>query len=238
MQYLWKITDGRTVREARRGVLALALLFVIFIILTPTPFVAGDTTQDEQLDRAIQAKRARQAARIYSTLKFHTRNLTESTVRELAATILSECEKYSLDPVLVLGVISVESEFHHKAVSSTGARGLMQILPSTATALAREAGLEEWQGAKSLYDPVINAKLGILYLSQLKERFNDTKIALAAYRWGPTSVQEKMQNRQEVPFKYSHKVLALARLYHERPPKILTDRPSLPGQENSRGQLT
>jgi hypothetical protein len=201
-------------------------------LVIPTPFLAEDTSSDQELTRIIESRRSRQAATIYSILKLHTRDLSESTLGHLAATILGECEKYLLDPVLVLGVISVESEFQHKAVSSTGARGLMQILPSVAAPLAEKTGLEGWAGAESLYDPVVNAKIGVFYLSYLKERFNDVRIALAAYRWGPARIQQKLENNRAIPFDYTRKVLSAARAYRGRTAESLIDTASFPRSES------
>ncbi|HEU4346071.1 MAG TPA: lytic transglycosylase domain-containing protein [Candidatus Binatia bacterium] len=201
-------------------------------LLIPTPFLAEDASPDQELTQVIESRRSRLAATIYSILKLHTRDLSESTIDNLAATILDECEKYLLDPVLILGVISVESEFQHKAVSSTGARGLMQILPSVAAPLAEQTGLKEWAGVESLYDPIVNAKIGLLYLSYLKERFNDVSIALAACRWGPTRIQEKLETNRPVPFDYTRKVLSVARAYRDRKAESLIDAASFPRSES------
>src|SRR4051812_47587161 len=103
-----------------------------------------------------KARRLHETSRIYSMLQSSNMDLNDSSTQRLAETIWRESKKYSLDPMLVLAVIKVESEFRSAAVSSYGARGLMQLLPAVAHALAEETDLEAWEGEKSLHDPVTN----------------------------------------------------------------------------------
>lgn len=104
----------------------------------------------------------------------------------LSKLIKEECENYGLDPFLILAVIEVESEFSPKAVSPKGAIGLMQITPETAEFIAGELG-GAIDGTKSLYNPFINVRFGIYYISFLINRFKSTEGALAAYNAGPNS---------------------------------------------------
>ena len=84
----------------------------------------------------------------------HT-GLSTREIRELSEVIVEEAERHGLKPSLVLAVIHVESSSYHRAVSSVGALGLMQILPSTAEELATKQGIP-WLGREMLFDPVIN----------------------------------------------------------------------------------
>lgn len=76
-------------------------------------------------------------------------------------------------------VIAQESGGHPDAVSSRGAQGLMQLLPTTATAL----------GVRDAFDPQENIAGGARYLAGLFKRFPDPRLALAAYNAGPTRVE-------------------------------------------------
>jgi soluble lytic murein transglycosylase len=107
---------------------------------------------------------------------------------------------------LVLALIMVESSFYSKATSSKGAKGLMQLRPHVARALAQEVGIA-WDGEEAVYDPEVNIRLGLYYLSQLILQFRDLKVALAAYNFGPTYIREKIEQGLPLPTQYANKVL-------------------------------
>jgi soluble lytic murein transglycosylase len=90
-----------------------------------------------------------------------------------------------VSPALALAVARQESRFLGDAVSPAGARGLMQLLPTTASAVARDAGLPV-DTARLTRDPDYNAALGTRYLGGLLARFDDTALAAASYNAGPS----------------------------------------------------
>ncbi len=93
--------------------------------------------------------------------------------------IAQHAEARGLRPDLVRAVVQVESGYNPRAVSSKGALGLMQLMPSTAVEL----------GVHSPFDPEENIRGGTLYLRQLLDRFGgNEELALAAYNAGPTAV--------------------------------------------------
>ena len=92
--------------------------------------------------------------------------------------IESAAAKHGVDPKLVHALISVESAYHSRATSSKGAKGLMQLMPSTG----------KQYGALDLYDPKINVDAGVRHLKMLLGRF-DLPLALAAYNAGEGAVQ-------------------------------------------------
>jgi|GEM_PF-3806537 len=104
---------------------------------------------------------------------------------DLANTIMDNCDKYEIDPFLVLAVIKVESNFRPKAVSGMGAMGLMQLMPSTAKYISKKFDLG-FHGSNSLFNPHTNVTYGIAYLSLLKQRYKKIEHALLAYNYGPT----------------------------------------------------
>jgi hypothetical protein len=85
-----------------------------------------------------------------------------------------------VDPELYLRVMHQESKGDASAVSSAGARNLMQIMPTTAADL----------GIKDLDDPLANARGGARYLRQQLEEFGTVPLALAAYNAGPGNVRK------------------------------------------------
>ena len=88
---------------------------------------------------------------------------------------------YNLDPNMVFAVIRAESNFDPNAVSRAGARGLMQLMPSTAAEMR----------ITNLFDPEQNVAGGTQYLAKMMEMFDDNvELSLAAYNAGPGAVQK------------------------------------------------
>jgi soluble lytic murein transglycosylase len=131
-----------------------------------------------------------------------------------------------LDPSLIAGVIFVESHFRDQT-SHAGAKGLMQLMPSTADYIARKSGGTQFvQG--DLADPQINISYGSWYLRYLLERYHgNVALALAAYNAGEGKVDEwwrqasdrgeSFQVAKHIPFpetrEYVQKVLDARRAY-------------------------
>jgi soluble lytic murein transglycosylase len=97
--------------------------------------------------------------------------------------------RLALDPYLVLALARQESLFNPKATSSSNARGLMQLIPSTAKKMATEHGMDTER--IRLYDPSVNVELGTTYLKNLFEMFNGNAFhAVAAYNAGENAVSK------------------------------------------------
>ncbi|HEY0650312.1 lytic transglycosylase domain-containing protein [Phenylobacterium sp.] len=88
------------------------------------------------------------------------------------------------EPALVLGVTRQESGFDPGVRSGADARGMMQLLPSTAAIVARRMGVG--YSASMLYEPDYNMRLGSSYLGQMVNRFSGSYVmAAAGYNAGP-----------------------------------------------------
>ncbi len=106
----------------------------------------------------------------------------EDIIRQQAA------EKH-LDPALIAGVIYAESRFSDQT-SHAGARGLMQITPPTAEAIAQRTGGVRFEQA-DLADPQVNISYGAWYLRHMLDRYGDNVVlALAAYNAGQGNVDK------------------------------------------------
>jgi soluble lytic murein transglycosylase len=93
-----------------------------------------------------------------------------------------------LDPYLVMGLIRQESAFSPRATSAADARGLMQVLPTTASRSTRASRVRS-TGAR-LYDANYNVRFGCAYLRTLLKDFDDQpELALAAYNAGDFRVR-------------------------------------------------
>src|SRR5882724_2627610 len=107
--------------------------------------------------------------------------------RRVMAALVRESRRNGLDPALVAAVILVESRFDPFAVSSVGARGLMQLMPPTAQWLLEKESEPMKIRPAQLFNPVLNIELGTSYLAQLMNRFDgDLTRALIAYNAGPS----------------------------------------------------
>ncbi len=188
------------------------LVLLTFLLIPSHPFKGENGHWIELLDES-ESKDAFDLLKIYSIVKSQRADLRDTWAWSISHTILEESKRRSLDPMLILAVIDVESRFQNVAVSSEGARGLMQILPTVANALAEEADIERWEGEKSLDDPILNIKLGVFYLHNLKKDFRDLKLALTAYNWGPTEIKNRLQEDEVLPLEYAMKVLTTYQSY-------------------------
>ena len=93
-----------------------------------------------------------------------------------------------VDPYLVSAIIREESLYDPRAVSRTGAVGLMQVMPGTAQAVSRRLRLPEVE-REELFNQDTNIRLGVGYLEQMLRQFSWNVLhAVAAYNAGPTAV--------------------------------------------------
>ena len=97
------------------------------------------------------------------------KGLVEQTARDM-----------KIDPALVQSVIEVESNYDPYAVSNKGAQGLMQLMPATAKRF----------GVKNSFDPKENIEAGVEYLKFLQNKFQDERLAIAAYNAGEGAVMK------------------------------------------------
>lgn len=103
--------------------------------------------------------------------------------------IRQQARDKQLDPALIAAVIYRESKFRDQT-SPAGAKGLMQILPSTADFIARRSGGTEFEHG-DLATPQVNISYGSWYLRYLFDRYDGNKTAaVAAYNAGETKVDQ------------------------------------------------
>jgi soluble lytic murein transglycosylase-like protein len=122
--------------------------------------------------------------------------LTQDERWRLAGIIHDESQRRGYDPLFVVAMIQIESGCLRTArgPGDGDGVGLIQIQPSTARAVAREADLP-WHGDHTLTRPAVNVRLALEYLSRLEERFRDPLVAMAAYNMGPNRVAQMSPQR-------------------------------------------
>ncbi len=106
---------------------------------------------------------------------------------------------HGLEPAMVLAMIRQESAFKIDAASPKGARGLMQLMPSTGKRVARSVGVR-LKRRSQLFDPALNVKLGTAYFRRLLDRTEGNHVlALGAYNAGPHRVEDWRPQSGSVP---------------------------------------
>lgn len=134
------------------------------------------------------AKKEQITKQIIQHLKNENTNIEDDTARTISRIVYEESINYGLDYRLILALMKIESNFKDDAVSSMGARGLLQVKPSVAKYIAQDAGIV-WDGRKTLDEAGSNIKIGIHFFSQLLRDFDNVNLALKAYNMGPTRVR-------------------------------------------------
>jgi soluble lytic murein transglycosylase-like protein len=172
----------------------VALFVVIFVLSFHLPNFIPGLNQREQTIREI-----------LEVLEKQSTGLANVTKEELAEVIYEEAIRYNHDPKFILALIAIESSFQNWSVSEQGAKGLMQIMPYVAESLAQELGIE-WGGDRTLFNPYLNIRIGSYYLFQLIKEFNDPRLALAAYNYGPTYIKGLKERNEKIPTHYFYKI--------------------------------
>jgi soluble lytic murein transglycosylase len=125
---------------------------------------------------------------------------------------------YDLDPALLAAVIYQESKFKADARSSSGAIGLMQLLPDTAKGIALHTGGTAFR-VDDLYDPELNVRYGAWYLRHLMQKYGDERTALAAYNAGQDNVDRWRRSGLGIQFSetraYVERVEELKQIYRD-----------------------
>lgn len=183
-------------------------------------------------------ERLRWLGRLETMLAERMPGLPESDRTRLADVIYEEARAASLDPFLVLAVIAVESGFDHVAESERGARGLMQLRPSTLRHEAERSQLD----SEDPDDPILNVRAGVRYFRRLVRAFGSTDLALMAYNAGPNRILRYLQEEGAIPDRfqiYPRRVNGeLRRLKRQQPPAgqlALAELPRRMPEEPARG---
>ena len=155
------------------------ILLVAFIFYTPMKNIAAFTPDGRN-----------------NSTSYHSSQITERQMIE--DMIIAEARANgTVPPALALGVARVESNFDPDALSTAGARGIMQIMPQTARGVFRIH-------PDRLWDPQLNIRLGIRYLAKLYNRYGSWEAALSHYNGGSL----KKRHGVYVPHGYTRKYVA------------------------------
>ncbi|GAB4313825.1 MAG: hypothetical protein Kow0074_00520 [Candidatus Zixiibacteriota bacterium] len=208
------MTNGASHPPSRRSAVIIGRPIALIIALVWAAQTVGfallireNATQQATIHRQEQEiKRLEERLQVLEIIEDYQTNLTPEETVEVANHIYECSRKYGFDPMIILAMIQVESSFGPRARSHKGARGLMQLKPSTARAVVRNLGWE-WTDEDALYEPVYNVRVGTEYLFYLVLRFRSVEKAIIAYNQGETSVRGMMTNGHKLPQQYLQRVL-------------------------------
>lgn len=190
MDYHKSITISFSIRPFKMAVNLLLLATTLLVACVPAPTANLAPPAPVTILTTEQQHRKTQVDFVESELRAKLRGGETDKIRLVASTLVDEARAAKLDPLFVLAVIETESNFDVEACSSSKAKGLMQILPTTF----------EWLDAPgSLFNPVDNVRAGTRYLAHLSKSFRRPESILMAYNGGPgkTSQYLRAQSRGE-----------------------------------------
>ena len=226
MQTRLKKTHPRTLRcgsACAKLVLAIALFMPALLAFRGVPETGKSPkiTEIVKIVEVVEKPRPKDLVKVYNIVKSHRADITDSEAWRVSEVILEESLKRNLDPMLVIAVIEVESRFQYSAISPVGARGIMQIMPDTGKfltdSLGRERGVQPVAyRPESLDDPILNIRMGVYYLHDLRKQFRDLNLALIAYNAGPSELQNRLENNEEFSQEYATLVLDVYKRYTNR----------------------
>ena len=135
-------------------------------------------------------------------------------------------EENNLSTDFVYAVIKCESGFHNDAVSSVGAKGLMQIMPDTFDWI--HGRLRDDASYSDIFDPELNIKYGCHLYGYLLQKYESEEVAVAAYHAGLGNVDKWLKNEEysfdgktlsDIPFssteQYVRKVIETKKIYQK-----------------------
>ena len=137
--------------------------------------------------------------------------------------VIAAAKENNIDPYLVFAIIKQESNFDKNACSNKKAKGLMQILDSTAEEISQDINTEQID----LYDAKTNIYIGVKYFRTLVDRYDgNIRLALCAYNAGLGNVDKWVNseniyldskiNISNIPFKETQKYLVNVLKYYDK----------------------
>jgi len=175
-----------------RGLLALVGLAAVLAVGFPAPRDAllrqavSAVHAAEEVAGTVSAAGPIQVTTAGSALELEQRAVTEFIARRyrvseeatagFVATAYRAGREHSIDPLLILAVMAIESRYNPVAESSMGARGLMQVIPKYHAEKLHEHG-----GEQALLDPEVNIQVGARILREYMRRLGETESALQMY---------------------------------------------------------
>ncbi len=133
---------------------------------------------------------------------------------DLSRHIVTLSHSYELDPLLVLAIMKVESQFRPRVRSFAGAVGLMQVMPIVLREVGKDIDVDQ---REDLLDPYKNVHIGIHYFTFLLDKYrHDVEKALIAYNMGPAALDGYLARASTPSPRYYNKVMQYYRAFQEK----------------------
>lgn len=142
--------------------------------------------------------------------------------------ILHNAKRHNIDPAWIFAIARQESTFHTHSVSPVGARGLMQLMPTSAALLSKKHNIP-YASEHTLHEPQVNLNLGSAYLKQLQNSMQGSVVlATASYNAGPGQIRKWLPSKrldadiwiETIPYletrEYVKNVISLTSIYRHR----------------------
>lgn len=127
---------------------------------------------------------------LFKVLDIQTFVLKKIYKQEYSEYVNKYAEEYNIDSMWIYAIIKVESNFNKDATSNSGAKGLMQLMDSTAVEMAKKVGIKDFN-SEMLFEPEVNIQLGAKYFDELLAKYNENYyLAIAAYNGGIGNVDD------------------------------------------------
>jgi soluble lytic murein transglycosylase-like protein len=138
--------------------------------------LSADPFPSATVSGTIQAAESAREQRLVTDFIAKRYRVSDQAVTGFVTTAYAAGAQYSVDPLLILAVISIESRYNPVAESTMGAKGLMQIIPKYHLEKLSDHG-----GEQALLDPQVNIRVGTRILREYQRRLGDTEAALQMY---------------------------------------------------------
>ena len=183
---------------------------------------ARKVTHIVKMVEVVEKPRPRELINIYTIVKAHRPDITEAETWRVSEVISKESAKRKIDPLLVLAVIEIESRFQY----SDDVAGRCARHHANHARHRQVFDAQRWDTnwalhpvayrPESLDDPILNIRMGVYYLHDLRKQFRNLHLALIAYNAGPAEVQNRLENNQEFSQEYATLVLDAYKRYTNR----------------------
>lgn len=147
-----------------------------------------------------------------SIIKKYHPEIEEKEAFDIANFILLSSLRRKIDPILLLAMARRESRFDTKAKSNKDARGILQVIPSTARMLCDAMGIEYYDGM--LFDYKINIELATKYIDYLRADYSSIEDILIGYNAGPGWIKI-YRKKKKIPKETFEYIRAIRDYYRE-----------------------